>query len=125
MSELNFLRCIYLGLPEIKMNLILNDEFVWDGRNQFGNVVLGGDGVGEAWLPGLALDDDTVSGGLGIALDTVQEVQAALGVLDVFDADVDPLGQDPSADALVDDDSDSVLRDVEHTAGLAVVNLPC
>ena len=108
----------------------LNDELVWDGGDELWNVVLCRDVVGGTWLPGLALDVGQGDAGLlgflllfVVALDAVQEVNTASGVLDVLDADVDSLGENPSANAFVDDDAHSVLADVEHTSGLAVVSL--
>jgi len=85
--------------------------------------------VGDAWLSGLTSGHHLLAGGLGclllvlVGLDAVQEVQSALGVLDVLNTDVDPLGKDLSADALVDDDADGVLGHVEDATGLAVVSL--
>lgn len=58
-----------------------------------------------------------------VGLHAGDEVLSALGVLDVLNADVDPLGQDVSANALVHDDSQGVLCHVEHTASLSVVGL--
>ena len=53
----------------------------------------------------------------------VQEVLPALAVLHVLDTHADPLGQDLATNALVDDDADGALGDVEHTPSLAVVSL--
>jgi hypothetical protein len=58
-----------------------------------------------------------------VLLDSLIEVFSALGVGDVLDADVDPLGNDLSSESLVDNDADSMLRHVEHSTGLAVVEL--
>ena len=54
---------------------------------------------------------------------SVQEVLPALAVLHVLDTHADPLGQDLATNALVDDDADGTLGDVEHTPSLAVVSL--
>jgi hypothetical protein len=44
-------------------------------------------------------------------------------VLHVLDTHADPLGQDLATNALVNDDADGALGDVEHTPSLAVVSL--
>jgi hypothetical protein len=41
----------------------------------------------------------------------------------MLNSDGDLLGQNPALDALVDNDADGVLGDVEHAARLAVVGL--
>uniref|UniRef100_T1DFJ0 Secreted protein n=1 Tax=Psorophora albipes TaxID=869069 RepID=T1DFJ0_9DIPT len=61
--------------------------------------------------------------GLVVLLDAAQEIVTAAGWVDVLDADVDALGQDVSADALVHDDTEGVLGDVVHATGLTVVGL--
>ena len=47
----------------------------------------------------------------------------ALGVVQMFDSDGDPLGKDSALDALVHDDTDGVLGHIEDAASLAVVRL--
>lgn len=58
-----------------------------------------------------------------IFLDTLKEVISALGMAQVLDAHVDPLGDDASAHSLVHDHTQSVRRHVEYTASLAVIDL--
>ena len=41
----------------------------------------------------------------------------------MLDTDVDPLGKDLSAHALVDNNTDGLLSNVENTTGLAVISL--
>lgn len=78
---------------------------------------------------GLSLQADLDTGGLGfllldlVGLDTVKEILSALGGLDVLNADGDTLGEDPSSDTLVDNNTKSTLGNVEDTSGLAVVGL--
>ena len=56
-------------------------------------------------------------------VDLREDSLPALGVVQMFDPDGDPLGEDAALDALVDDDADGVLGHVEHAPGLAVVRL--
>jgi len=58
-----------------------------------------------------------------VGVHSVQEVLPTLAVLHVLDTHADPLGQDLATNALVDDDADGALGDVEHTPSLAVVSL--
>ena len=108
---------------------VLTDELVSDWRDQLWDIVLGRDCVGLAGLTGLTLEGNPLAGLIGcllllvVGLDTVEELLTALGVLDVLNTNVDPLGEDLSAHTLVDDDAEGVLGDVEHAAGLAVVGL--
>ena len=68
-----------------------------------------------------------LSGSLGglllqlVALHAVQEIGSALGVVKMLNSDGDLLGQNPSLDPLVDDDTEGMLGHVEHTSGLAVI----
>lgn len=79
-------------------------------------------------LDGLPLEDNLLSGlgGLdllgGVGLDSVQELLSALGVLDVFDSDVDSLLHVSTVDDLVTDDSNTSGRDVVDNTGLSVVD---
>jgi len=81
-------------------------------------------GIGES-LAGSAL----VTGGLSLGLlnlvsvHSVQEILPALTVLNVLNTDTDPLGENVSTHALVDNNSDSTLGNVEDTTGLTVVSL--
>ena len=69
------------------------------------------------------------AGCLGLVLEllvpdhSLEEVLSAAGVLDVLDADVQALGNDAVAHALVDLHSHCSRSDVPHEAGLAVVEL--
>lgn len=79
-------------------------------------------------LDGLPLEDNLLSGlgGLdllgGVGLDSVQEFLSALGVLDVFDSDVDSLLHVSTVDDLVTDDSNTSGRDIVDDTGLSVVD---
>jgi hypothetical protein len=79
-------------------------------------------------LDGLPLKDNLLSGlgGLdllgGVGLDSVQEFLSALGVLDVFDSDVDSLLHVSTVNDLVTDDSNTSGRDVVDYTGLSVVD---
>ena len=48
---------------------------------------------------------------------------SALGMLDMFNTDRDPLRQNLALDTLVDNDTDGALGHVEDAASLAVVGL--
>jgi hypothetical protein len=54
---------------------------------------------------------------LSVFLDTIQEFLTALGVLDVFDAEVHTLFHVTATDLLVDDHTDSGLGDVVDNTG--------
>lgn len=57
-----------------------------------------------------------------VLFDALKEVIPALGMAQMFDTHVDPLGDDASAHPLVHDHSQGVRRHVEHTTGLAVID---
>jgi hypothetical protein len=79
-------------------------------------------------LNGLPLEDNLLSGlgGLdllgGVGLDSVQEFLSALGVLDVFDSDIDSLLHVSTVNDLVTDYSNTSGRDVVDDTGLSVVD---
>ena len=85
--------------------------------------------MGLPGLDGLSLEVDVCAVGLsllllgGVGLDAGDELLAALGVLDVLDADVDTLLEETVADLLEDDDSEGGLGDVVDDTGLSVVDL--
>ena len=105
-------------------------ELVRDRSQELGLVIFSGHNMGCAGLDGVSLAGGSLlAAGLGLCLldlvgvDSVEEVLSALGVLDVLQADVDALGEDLAAHALVHHNTDGALGDVEHAAGLAVVGL--
>lgn len=65
--------------------------------------------------------------GLGLLLvvltDAVKEASSAGGELEVFDSDMNSLGDDSISDLFVDDDSDGSGVNVEDSTGAAVVVL--
>jgi hypothetical protein len=102
---------------------------VGDGNDGLGLVAGGLDEVGLTGTNGLALqvNVDTLLLGLtlldGVLLDTLDEVLAGAGVLDVLNADVDALLEVAVVDLLVEDDTDGGLGDVVDDTGLTVVDL--
>merc|ERR1711970_1419077 len=75
-----------------------------------------------------ALDIDKGAGRLGlgdlgvVGGDTIQETLTRLGVLDVLNADIDALGDDATANALVDNDTNGTFGDVENAASGTMVH---
>lgn len=115
-------RPIFLASP-------LNVGVVGDGDNGLGGVTGLGDQVAVTGTNSLALqvDVDALLLGLtlleGVLLDTVDELLAGAGVLDVLNADADALLEVAVVDALVEEDTDGGLGDVVDDTGLTVVNL--
>ena len=108
----------------------LSHELVRDRSQELGLVIFSGDYMGFAGLDRVSLAGSSLHATrLGLLLldlvgvDSVEEVLSALGVLDVLQADVDALGEDLAAHALVDHHTHGALGHVEHTPGLAVVGL--
>jgi hypothetical protein len=60
---------------------------------------------------------------LSVFLDTIQEFLTALGVLDMFDAEVHTLFHVAATDLLVDDHTDSGLGDVVDNTGTAIIEV--
>merc|ERR1712062_797011 len=60
---------------------------------------------------------------LFICLHTIQEILTAGAVFDLFNTHRHTFGKDAASNTLVDDDTDSVLRNVEYSASLTVVGL--
>lgn len=58
-----------------------------------------------------------------VSLDTLKEILTALGVLSVFNADVNTLVENAATYALRNDDTDSTARDVPDGTSLTVVEL--
>ena len=102
---------------------------VGDGDDGLGGVAGSGDQVALTGTNSLALkvNVDTLLLGLtllqGVLLDTVDELLAGAGVLDVLDADGDTLLEVAVVDTLVQEDTDGGLGDVVDDTGLTVVDL--
>lgn len=111
----------------MKANDNLEEVLVRNGRDHDGQVVASANKVSGTGLLRLTLQAKTLTLGLGlltlllISLDARQKIITALAMVDVFDADVDALLHVTIADALVDDDTDGVWRDVVDDTGAAVV----
>ena len=97
-----------------------------NGLDGLGRVVLGRHVVTSARLHRLTLHVHLDAGllglllQLGVLLDAVQEVVAALAMLDVLNANIDALGDDSVAHALVHDHADGGLGDVVDDAGFSI-----
>lgn len=87
------------------------------------------DGEGSVGLSDDSLGDDLLVSllslllGLVVETDPVEEIFPGGGLLDVLNADVDALGDDPVADLLVDDDAHGSRVHVEDSPRLTVVVL--
>ena len=98
----------------------LRDELVRDRREELGLIVDCADGVGADRLLRVSLAVGLLAGRLRflllglVGLDAVEEVLAALRVLHVLHTHGHPLGKDLTTHALVDQDPNGVLGDVEH-----------
>ena len=85
-------------------------------------------------MAGARLDGHTLgvhldARGLGVTLlgvvgaDAVDECLSALGLADMFNADVNALRDDAGVDALVNNHTDGMLGHVEDSASLSVIEL--
>jgi len=108
----------------------LNDDLVRLREHEGGRLTLDRLSIAGLLVDALQVDLDTVLSclldrsllGL-VRLDTVKEIVAALGVLNVLNANVDALGDDASVNDLVYDDSDRRLGDVIDDTSSAMVEL--
>jgi len=106
----------------------LNDEFVRDGFEESGLVVLGPDDVSRSWSDGLSLkvrDGGAfllalASGGI-VTLHTVQEILTTAGMSNVFCSDADLLLFDPVPDRFGDDDAERAVCHVKHAPSATMV----
>ena len=93
------------------------------------NIDLAIDNVGFSWLSWDSLSDDFLASFLGFNLFSIVfsnsslEGFSAFTLTDVFDSDVNSLGDDSCSDLLVNDDTDSVLVDIKDLTSLALVEL--
>jgi hypothetical protein len=106
----------------------LCDELVWNRseENWFWWIH---DDASWQWLQRFALQDDTFALSesyatlLIVGLDASQEFITTLRWLDVFNADVNALGEDFSSMTFVNNHSECVFRDVVDASGLSVISL--
>lgn len=124
-----FFQTLYKEKDKV-ISLNLSNELVWNRTNQLGCVIFSADDVSGSGPDGLSLQTYGLdTGGLGfflldlVSLDTVKEILSALGGLNVLNADGDTLGENPSPDTLVDDNTECTLGNVEDTSSLSVVGL--
>ncbi|GAO50349.1 hypothetical protein G7K_4477-t2 [Saitoella complicata NRRL Y-17804] len=110
-----------------KLAIRLDEGLVGLGVDSLGGVL---SGLDEAGLTGLSREtlelNELAVGGLlllSVQLDTLDEVLAGTGVLDVLNADVDTLLHVAVADNLVADNTDGGLGDVVDDTSLTVVVL--
>jgi len=108
----------------------LNDEFVRNGFEEGGLVVLGPDDVGWSWAYGLPLEVGhggsvllALASGRVVAFHAVQEILSAAGMPDVFGSDANLFLLDPVPHGFRDDDAQGSVRHVEHAARAPVVVL--
>ena len=106
----------------------LDVSVVGDGGDSLGSVAGSADQVALTGTNGLALQVhmDALFLGLallqGILLDTVDELLAGAGVLDVLDADANALLEVAVVDALVEEDADRRLGDIVDNTSLPMIN---
>jgi len=107
----------------------LCNEFIWDWSQQRWTIVSSTHEMTLSWLFRLSFEENANLLLLGqllllfILLDTVQEILTTLRFAHVFNTHVDPLGDDPGANPLVDDDTNRSWTNIEDTTSLAVVVL--
>ena len=79
--------------------------------------------LGNALGANLNTSDFSFSLKLVVGTDALDESLTGAGLANVFNTDVNALGDDASVYSLVDDDSEGVLSHVENLASLSVVEL--
>ena len=98
-----------------------------DWVHEFNFSIASLDELGSALLNGLSFDVDSGSSSLGVSLllvvltNTVLESFTTVGHTDVLGSHMDALWDDAVSNALVYNDSDSMLGNVEHSSSLSVV----
>lgn len=108
--------------------MYLCNEFVWNWSEENWLWWILND-ASRKRLFGFALQDDTFAGGksnttlLVVSLDASQEFLTTLRGVDVFNANVDALGENLSSVTFVYDDTQSVLCHVVDASSLAVISL--
>lgn len=106
----------------------LGNEFIWNWSEENWLWWICDDARWK-WLFWFALQDDTlafsesVAAFLIVGLNAGQEFVTALRGLDVFNTDVDTLGEDLSTVTFVYNNTQSVFRDVVDASSLSVVSL--
>jgi hypothetical protein len=126
------------AIPQIKrskhhqtpqISFLLDRGLVSERGNSHGRVVGERQCVSLTRSNGLTLDlNNGAAGlgltlGLGVSLDSAEEVLTRSGLRDVLDSDVDSLLDVSVLDLLVDDDTDSGLGDVVDDTSLSMVDL--
>jgi len=108
----------------------LNDEFIRNGFEEGGLVVLGPDDVGGSGADGLPLEVGhggsvllALASGRVVPLHAVQEILSAAGMPDVFGSDANLFLLDPVPHGFRDDNAQRSVRHVEHAARAPVVVL--